>query len=219
MTRPSSRYAREGTAAHTVAEMILNGDVFLPDRVKVENEEFIVSPGMCRALNLYVTFVQCMMLLPDAVVMLEKRLHVPDTDGVVWGTLDCGVYVPSSGGLIVADLKYGKGHVVAPDAPQLKLYALALASHVKEQYADAKVTLAICQPRADCDPLRVHKTTLGELWRWSDFEVLPAILKIRNGDTTEHAGPHCRWCVRQTECTAFANRHQQRAAAVFDVLP
>src|SRR6266567_2526608 len=56
--RPSSKFAREGTAAHAVAEMILGGDVFLPDRVKVENEEFIVSPGMCRALNPYVTHVQ-----------------------------------------------------------------------------------------------------------------------------------------------------------------
>ena len=51
MTRPSSKYAREGTAAHAVAEMTLNGDIFLPDKVTVEGDEYVVSPGMCRALN------------------------------------------------------------------------------------------------------------------------------------------------------------------------
>ena len=57
--------------------------------------------------------------------MLEKRLTVPGTFGMVWGTLDCGVR--AKGDLHIVDLKYGKGHVVDPESPQLKLYALALA--------------------------------------------------------------------------------------------
>ena len=63
--RPSSKYTREGTAAHMVAEMTLNGDIFLPDKVTVEGDEYIVSPGMCRDLNLYITFVQALSLLPE----------------------------------------------------------------------------------------------------------------------------------------------------------
>jgi hypothetical protein len=216
MPRPSSKFAKEGTAAHKVAELTLNGDIFLPDKITVEGDEYIVSPGMCRALNLYVTFVQAMSLLPNSTTFLEARLHVPDTDGMVWGTLDCGVYAPEKPALIVADLKYGKGHVVDPNTPQLKLYALALAGHVGENHADAIIDLAICQPRADCAPLRVHQTTLGELWQWNDFEVRPALDRIATGDTSEHAGAHCRWCVRKTECKAFAAKHQTHAASVFD---
>jgi hypothetical protein len=125
MLRPSSKYAREGTAAHTVAEMTLNGDIFLPDKITVEGDEYIVSPGMCRALNPYISHVQNLMALPKATVVLEKRLTVPHTGGMVWGTLDCGVH--TYGAMHVVDLKYGKGVAVAPDAPQLKLYALALA--------------------------------------------------------------------------------------------
>jgi len=49
--RPSSKFAREGTAAHSVAEMTIKGDIFLPDKVVVDGDEIIVSPGMCRALN------------------------------------------------------------------------------------------------------------------------------------------------------------------------
>ena len=109
-----------------VAEMTLKGDIFLPDKVTVEGNEYIVSPGMCRALNPYVSHVQSLMTLPDARVYLEQRLVVPLTRGMVWGTMDCGVF--SGKDLYITDLKFGKGHVVDPDTPQLKLYALALAS-------------------------------------------------------------------------------------------
>jgi hypothetical protein len=215
MTRPSSKYAREGTAAHKVAELTLQGDIFLPDKIKVENEEFIVSPGMCRALNGYITYVQALRAHRHAVVKLEQRIYVPDTDGMVWGTLDCGAYIGST--LIIADLKYGKGHRVEPDSPQLKLYALGFAAQVGANEAWTKVILTICQPRIESkDPLRWHETTLNELWHWSDFEMRPAMLRIANGDTTENAGPHCRWCVRQTECAAFARRRQSYAASAFD---
>src|SRR3954466_8776186 len=74
MVRPSSKFAREGTAAHARAEMILNEDVVLPDKVTVENYEFIVSPGMCRAVTAYVTHVQALQALLNPLVVLEKPL-------------------------------------------------------------------------------------------------------------------------------------------------
>ena len=214
MVRPSSKYAREGTAAHSVAEMTLKGDIFLPDKIAVEGEEFIVSPGMCRALNGYIDYVQGLMKLPYSRTFLEQRLTVPLTYNMVWGTLDCGVATPHQ--IFVVDLKFGKGHVVEPSSPQLKLYALGLAYQVGADSPDLSLQLTICQPRAECDPLRHHATTLGELWQWYDFEVRPALDRIKAGDTSEHAGSHCRWCVRQTECKAFAQRHQNYAASAFD---
>jgi hypothetical protein len=214
MLRPSSKYAREGTAAHAVAEMILGGDVVLPDKVTVEGDEFIVSPGMCRALNPYVSYVQRLKALSGSRLFLEQRLVVPGTASMVWGTLDCGVHTGRK--LFVADLKFGKGHVVNPDAPQLKLYALALAAHVREIRAKIQVTLTICQPRIEGAPLRSYTTTLGDLGDWRHDEVYPAIMKIRDGDQTENAGAHCRWCVRKTECRAFAMKHQGHAASAFD---
>jgi hypothetical protein len=216
MTRPSSKYAREGTAAHKVAEMTLNGDIFLPDKVTVEGDEYVVSPGMCRALNPYVTYVQGLMRLRKRSVYLEQRLCVPDTDNEVWGTLDCGVHDRATGDLYVADLKFGKGHIVDPDTPQLKLYALALAGYVRENRAFAEVTLTICQPRVGGEALRSVRTTLGALWNWQALTVNPALTRIVEGDQTENAGPHCRWCVRKTECVAFARKHQGHAASAFD---
>lgn len=218
VVRPSSKYAREGTAAHTVAEMSLKGDIFLPDKVTVEGDDYIVSRGMCEALNPYVTHVEGLRALPRSRTFLEHRLQVPDTYNMVWGTLDCGVVTVDH--LHVVDLKFGKGHVVEPNTPQLKLYALGLAHQVGAESPDVDLTLTICQPRVpSVAPLRHHTMTLGELWQWSDFEVQPAVERIKRGDTTEHAGPHCRWCVRKTDCKAFAALHQNRASAVFDDQP
>ena len=212
--RASSKFAKEGTAAHAVAEMILGGDIFLPDKVTVEGDEFIVSPGMARALNPYVSHVQSLRALPGAVTYLEHRLSVPHTEGLVWGTLDCGVHAGND--LHVVDLKFGKGVAVDPDSPQLKLYALALSGLTKAVRAGIRVTLTICQPRIGGEPLRSHVTTVGELQDWRDEAVRPAVLRIKRGDTTEVAGAHCRWCVRKTECRAFAGKHQAHAASAFD---
>lgn len=215
MTRPSSRYAKEGTAAHAVAEMTLNGDIFLPDKITVEGDEYIVSPGMCRALNPYVTHVEFLKAHKGSKIFLERRIKVPNTRNMVWGTLDCGVQT-LIGDLHVVDLKFGKGHLVHPDGPQLKFYALGLAWLLDMEAADAVVTLTICQPRVGDEPIRSHVTTLGELWQWQDFEVTPALDRIASGDTSENAGPHCRWCVRKTACQAFAAKHQGHAASAFD---
>jgi Protein of unknown function (DUF2800) len=216
MVRPSSKYAREGTAAHKVAEMTLQGDIFLPDKVKVEGEEFIVSPGMCRALNPYITHVQGLMD-PDADVFLEQRISVPFTKGLVWGTLDCGVHT-AKGQLHIVDLKYGKGVKVDPFGPQLRLYALGLAEMLRMNLnsRQTSVTLTICQPRVEGPSIRSHTTQMWHLQDWLYYKVLPALDRIEAGDTSEHAGPHCRWCVRQTECKAFAQRHQNYAASAFD---
>ena len=217
LTRPSSRYAREGTAAHATAEMILKGDVFLPDKIEVEGQEFIVSLGMCRALNPYVSYVELLQALPGARVFLEYRLEVPGTFGMVWGTLDCGVHALDV--LHIVDLKFGKGIAVDPADPQLKLYALALAAYVKEYRPDLRVVLTICQPRASGEPLRHYETTLGELHEWRMGEVYPALSRIAEGDPTEVTGAYCRWCVRSKNCKAFNERHQSHAADAFDDEP
>lgn len=216
LTRPSSRYAREGTAAHAVAEMILRGDIFLPDKVKVENQEFIVSPGMCRDVRPYIEHIH-QFLVDTPLVMVEQRVVIKRTFKMVWGTIDCGVILP--GQAHVVDLKYGRGVAVQPDSPQLKLYGLGLVEGFYNRVAsDYPVTLTVCQPRVPRDegPLRSHATTIGALREWRSREVVPAIERIRAGVTSEHPGHWCRWCVRRAECAAFNARHQSHAKEAFD---
>lgn len=218
LERPSSKYAREGTAAHQVAEMILHGDIFLPDKIMVEGQEFIVSAGMCRDLNSYVGKVQGLMARPGARAWIEQRIVVPDTFNRVWGTLDCGVVTDRGDQFHVVDLKFGKGVPVDPESPQLKLYGLGLAVLAGAKRG-AKIDLTVCQPRVPGGPFRTYSTTVGDLYGWLQDMVRPAIRRVINGDTTEKAGPYCRWCVRRQECSAFNNRHQGHAAEAFSDQP
>jgi hypothetical protein len=64
--------------------------------------------------------------------------------------------------------------------------------------------------------VRTYETTLAALADWLEAEVRPALARIAENDTAETAGAHCRWCVRKTECAAFAAKHQGHAASVFD---
>jgi hypothetical protein len=197
LTRPSSRYAREGTAAHRIAEMIIAGNIFPPGKITVEGEQFIVGIPMLRALNPYITFVQNLQAqTPD--VRVEQRVRI-GRGGLVWGTADCVARLDDT--MIIADLKYGTGVPVAPDSAQLKIYALAAMDTLWPNVSFQTVCLTIVQPRLDPAP-KPHAMSAGELIDWGDAELQPAIKRINKGDETENPGAYCRWCVRKTVCAA-----------------
>ena len=118
--------------------------------------------------------------------------------------------------MIIADLKYGKGHRVDPDTPQLKLYALGFAAQMGVNETWRKIDLLIFQPRIEGNEIfRKYTTTLGALWEWSDFVLRPALFKIMAGDTTEHAGSHCRHLLRADDPVCGVCCHTGHAAAAF----
>lgn len=212
-TRPSSLYAKEGTAAHRIAEMILGGDLFPPGKITIEGNEFIVGLPMLRALNPYIDFVQ---KLQDQTVdvRIEQRVHLyGDTGGPVWGTTDC---VAKRGRVLdIVDLKYGKGVSINPDHAQLKIYAIAAAHTLWSPIDFDTVNLTVVQPRINMVP-QTHTMDVGDLWDW-EFNVLrPSIHMIEMQDTTEKYGHWCRWCVRKSECNAFKNHKNTQAAEIFD---
>lgn len=210
--RPSSKYAKEGTAAHSIAEMILGGELFPPDRITVEGDEFIVGRDMLQHLNPYIDDIQGLEIMGYR-IWTEQKVHLTATGGLVWGTADCIAY--RYGELAILDLKYGKGVQVAPDSAQLKIYALA-AAETFNAWADT-FTLTVHQPRLDPKP-KTFMMTKSEMLDWEQQHLTPAIEALVRGDITEHAGPHCRWCVRRDECHAYANQRSHMAADVFDAV-
>ncbi len=210
LSRPSSRYTREGTAAHMVAEMILRGELFPPPKIKVEHEEFVVGIPMLRALNPYIDFVQKLMEVCREVYIEEK---VKLKGGIVWGTADCAAY--SEEMIHIVDLKYGKGVAVSPDSAQLKIYGIAAYDTLWDGHYVSTVNLTIIQPRIDPTPQTVSFTG-EELNDWRRRELQPAIDKLIAGDTTEVYGHWCRWCVRKDNCKAFRNHKNSNAADIFD---
>jgi len=208
-TRPSSVYAREGTAAHAIAEKIINGDMFPPGKITVEGQEFIVGLPMLRALNPYIAQVQDLQGL-GAEVHIEKRVAF---NNEVWGTTDCAARFHNN--LRIIDLKYGMGVPVSPDSNQLKIYAVSAATTLWPGRGFERVYLTVHQPRIDPMP-KTHTVTARELADWRDGELKPAILRIRQGDETEKTGTYCRWCVRKSECKTFKSYKNSMAADIFD---
>jgi Protein of unknown function (DUF2800) len=211
-TRPSSKYAKEGTAAHMIAEMILGGEIFPPGKVDIEGTQFITGMGMLKALRPYLDFV--LDLARDADEMhCETRVSIGGDEGIVWGTTDCVALTGTT--LDIVDLKYGKGVSVDPDSAQLKIYALAAWSSLWPDKPLRQINLTIVQPRMDAEP-KTHRMKVRDLRDWEEVALIPAIRRIEEGDTTEKAGSWCRWCIRKNECQAYASHRVNIAAEIFD---
>jgi hypothetical protein len=210
-TRPSSKYAREGSAAHVIAEMIIGGNIFPPGKITIEGEQFIVGLPMLRALNPYIDYVQRLQArTPD--VHVEERVKVGN-GSLVWGTADCAALDGED--LYIADLKYGKGVPVEPDSAQLRIYAVAAIDTLWRRRVIGTVTLTVVQPRLDPVPKSI-RLDMAELVQWAESELNPAMRRIVRGDETEKVGPYCRWCVRKPECESFRSYKSTLAADIFN---
>lgn len=150
-----SSYAREGSAAHELAAIVLeeNDDTaanYIGKRVEFyDGDEPVlweVTEDMARHVDDYVKLVR--EYAEGGTLMVEQRLsigHITGEEGAK-GTSD--VVIVKGQELIVMDLKFGMGvKVDAADNPQLQLYALGALNEF-DMLADFNmVTMVIHQPR------------------------------------------------------------------------
>lgn len=212
MTRPSSTYAREGTAAHEIARRLIEGDMFPPEKLVVEGEEFIIGRNMLLTLRGYVNAAEALRRVAGDTFRLEQRVVVP-SQGLVYGTADCFGFDEQIDMLTVMDLKYGMGIAVSPDTPQTKIYAIGAMEHLR--ISPDAVNLVIFQPRLNPEPQQLVMAG-ADLEDWNEDVLAPAVQRVNMLDETEKAGPWCRFCVRKNECAAFARHKGGIAADAFD---
>lgn len=162
-----SPFAKEGTAAHSVAEFYVrqtfdlpgaqageSPDIALPEGIDVEaiawNEE------LRAAARAYVTFIRT--LIPEGVrigtdcfISLEVKVAAKSIDPRLFGTADLLIWFPAWKHLIVVDYKYGFADVPVRDPgtmalnPQLTAYLIAALDQCTLVAEGA--TLAVFQPR------------------------------------------------------------------------
>ena len=168
-----SEYAKEGTKAHAVAEVMLKAaimDEWKPfgTRRAVERAYFfnrhqttiIQATEMMDAAEEYVRYVgQVLKEHPGSKILLFEIEHQFDMSSLrpdFYGTCDCILiveWIDSTTGEIVIemhvfDYKYGSGVVVgAFENDQLAYYGLGAWMDLYLLYDIEKVTLHICQPR------------------------------------------------------------------------
>lgn len=154
-----SVYADEGTAAHTLAAMCLQGtntldaEEFLGEKIRVGEREFEVTKDMAGHVQRYVDFVR--ERARGKMLLVEQRVpigHVTGEEGAA-GTADAIVIDASNHEITVIDLKYGMGvRVEAEDNEQAQMYALGAVEEC-EVLADIDwITMVIHQPRMAGEP-------------------------------------------------------------------
>lgn len=186
--KPNSRYAAEGTVAHSLAEnMLISGipEVLPKDngqlgRIVVQDGyEIEITVGMIEAVTLYAEtiyndFIEQGLVhdqLKDSkmhyqridvmqFMNIEKGFQLKSIDEELFGTNDCSICVPF-GKLTVYDYKHGAGVAVdVVENEQLLFYALGVVEEMGglDTLCLQEVELVIIQPRAQ------HRD--GPIRRW-----------------------------------------------------
>lgn len=217
----SSEYAREGTAAHRLAQLwLLSGYPEGIETLLVEGHSIFVTEEMREAVRLYVDTVRATHAAVGGALHVEQRLQLRgmDTEVDMFGT--CDAVIVTGRELHVFDLKYGKGVVVdVRNNPQLRYYALAAMQNLCDHEPE-RITITIVQPRAEHPDgtVRTEELTAGQL-RVFGLDLRRAALRTQDPDAPLVPGSWCRFCPAQAHCPALLKHSQALAQVEFDAMP
>lgn len=169
LPNPPSKYAAEGTLAHTLAEELVTGKsntLMLYERIgdveKVDGFDITITEEMVGAVEEYrdvivglLEGVKGMGKPAPIVSKSEVRLDGKKVDARLFGTADHLLYQRGNV-LHVIDFKYGKGVVDADENEQLMTYAV-MAMDGEAGWAFDEIFVHIFQPRARHED-GVHRT-------------------------------------------------------------
>lgn len=229
---PPSKYAAEGTAAHTLGEQLLNKQLdkkqlyrMVGQTVMVEGFEIEITEEMAEAVSLYYDTIrndaEALRAAGNSLIGLEveKRLVARSIDEHLFGTTDAVLYAGPEV-LKVYDFKYGKGvPVEVTGNKQMMIYGIAAMGHWPNA-TRKEVELVIIQPRAPHADGPVRRWVVSvESLRRTAAELKTAVAATREPNAPLVAGSHCRWCAAKTECPTIYEGVQKAAAADFSVAP
>lgn len=208
----SSIFAKEGTLAHELGELMLNYTLKNIDKrnynreYKKIQEHELYAADMTDYVQSYVDHVleryaESKSRTKDALIYLEQRLDFSDWVPEGFGTGD--VVIISDGAIEIIDLKYGKGVEVSADHNyQMMLYGLGAYNEYEAFYDLDKVKMTIIQPRLD--HISTYEMDTQDLLDWADNICRPAAEKAWDGQGDLVAGEHCRFCKVKAGCKARA---------------
>lgn len=218
--RKSSIFAREGTAAHAAAELLIKGEP-VPSHIEVEGDLIEITEDMIDYIAPYVTFADMTEATADFFA-IEQRVSLEGyyPEGMpepVFGTADMVAFFLKTLRLRIADFKYGKGvKVKAAGNAQGRSYAvMAIAKLFALGFpAPKEIEIMIFQPRVSDTP-EVEVISYDDLIAWFHLELKPAIARIGAGDTTEVPG-ECQFCPRIGKCRAVGRKAIEESRLAFD---
>lgn len=204
----TSEFAKEGTVAHEVCEILLRKHLGLianataTKNINKLKKDKLIDAEMLGHANDYIDYITEKVKSDDAAVLVEEQLDFSKFVPEGFGTGDC--IIVQDGVLTIIDFKYGKGvSVSAEDNPQMKLYALGAVEMFGFIYEFDKVEMCIFQPRINNISESVE--TVEELIRWGNGVIIPAAKLAFEGKGQFCAGDHCRFCKLRNKCKCLAD--------------
>lgn len=211
MPEDSSPYAIEGTCAHRLAELLLNGaDGFPADEAAEVIAAGVDPDSLVEPVRVYVDYVRS--LGSEIVTEVSLDISLITKEPEARGTSDAVVF--SEGVLHVCDLKYGKGEPVSADGnPQLAIYAGAALAAFDFLGEIREVCMHIVQPRLNS--ISVWRVSVDELMAFladvtrAGAQCLRLLDANRDPDTVpaeffQPCAKACRFCRYRGKCTALA---------------
>lgn len=234
----SSEYAREGSAAHVLAERALNyadagrkAEFWIGETISIKYEEggekksqsFVVDQEMADYVQVYVDQV----MREPGELFVEEKFDLSEVYGVEgqFGTGDAVKLDYENERLYVADLKYGQGVTVFAEGSDQGYSYAAGALRQYEMVADWKtITIAIHQPR---------------LHHYDEFTITRVALETWIAETKEDAAhaysligapmeaieaamvpgeKQCQWCSLKAVCGPLAVWVNQQVFEDFTVI-
>ena len=211
MPEDSSPYAIEGTCAHRLAELLLNGaDGFPADEAAKVIAAGVDPDSLLEPVRVYVDYVRS--LGSEIVTEVSLDISLITKEPEARGTSDAVVF--SEGVLHVCDLKYGKGEPVSADGnPQLAIYAGAALAAFDFLGEIREVCMHIVQPRLNS--ISVWRVSVDELMAFLGEVTVAGARCLRlldeNGDPDtvpaeffQPCAKACRFCRYRGKCSALA---------------
>lgn len=212
-----SEFAKEGTAAHALAEWCLREGVAPEEMIGDELEGWVVDRDMAHHVADYVDYVRGVHAeTHGSVLLVEQRMEFTDWVPGGFGTSDAVII--GDGLCHVIDLKFGQGvKVNAYRNEQAMLYALAAWQTFGSIYTIDTFVLHIHMPRLDS--ISEYTISVSDLLKWAEEVVKPAAAKAAAGDMTFAPGEkQCRFCKARATCKALAKHNYELALGKFDDL-
>lgn len=208
----TSIYAREGTLAHELAEIMLKVDLKKITMAKYREElevlkkhelysDDLIDPVMDYVNYVKQQYTEAKRIDPAAMIFIENRFDLRDYVEMGFGTSDSNIIsVPI---LEVVDLKFGAGkEVKAKNNTQLMYYALgSLISLSAMARRIETIKLTIVQPRmSNIDTWIITK---DELIKWGEEVLKPKAIEAYRGDGPQVPGDWCQFCKARPRCRAL----------------
>jgi len=209
--KPSSVYAAEGTAAHSLLEMTFRLDCTPEEMIDVcihreNNVEYFVTESMASAVGHAADYVNSYVVRnPKTVVYVEHQVRtgIFTKRGEVTGTSDI-ILDNWPIELVAVDYKHGAGIAVNVDKnTQLRIYLLGARHVSKRRYK--RYRSVVIQPRMvhEAGPVRQEILTNAELDAF-DAAVRKRAVLTDNPKAPRKAGSWCRWCGVAGQCKTLA---------------